>query len=161
MQTKAFQAVLIAGLSAGAMSGCASYSLGSVRTTYSDPRLEVSCMALANDPAEINGTLHQLYEEGWRIAASGTKGGMGSQPFVCFERPEVAKPPPKAKAAKPPPPPVEEEGAVEEEAPPAHAAPPPAVKKGAAKKAPVVEEAEEPAPETPKPPKKRKPVLDE
>jgi hypothetical protein len=163
MRTKALQVVLIA----SALSGCASYTLGSVRPTYAgDAKLEISCAAFPNDKAEINSRLAQLYEEGWRIAASGVKGGLGSEPFICFERPAGMEPvkPVKAKPAPKPAPVVEEEAAPEEEAPKA----PPPSKKGK-KPAPPPDEAtsddasagDQAAAPAPKPAKKRKPVLDE
>jgi hypothetical protein len=141
-------------------SSCTAYHLDSVRPTFAvDPgKLEISCATFpATDETEINSRLAQLYDSGWRLAATGGQRGFAQTLFLCFERPAR----PHAKS-RPPPPPVDDSEGAEE-------APPPVKKKASAAApppdAPAAEDnggdasGEPPAP----PPKKKKhnPLMDD
>jgi hypothetical protein len=164
---KGFQSALIA----VSCSACTGYTLTSVRPTFTQDAttLEVSCAQFpSNDETELNSRLAQLYENGWRIAATGHQSGFGPMAglFLCLERPagtpDVTRKP-RARLRPPPPEAAPEDAAPEEQ-------PPPKAKPSASKKkkpAPAEAAPAEPAPapaddtdEAPRP-RTRRPVGDD
>lgn len=92
--------------------GCSHITINSVRTTYSDAqgKLDVSCATFpASDGADVNSKLKGLYDQGWKLATTGSN---GADLFLCFERPismadaPAPRPRPRAKPAAAPPPPA-------------------------------------------------------